>query len=315
MTDQSAQEVGHKSSLPVGKILASARSEQGMTTDMVAARLCLTESYIKALEAGKYETLPGDTFIRGYLRNYADIVGLNGEELVRVYIEQQHLAKEAEALEASQRQKSSGTNKLPIFGIAIVILVVIAVVIGLGIEEPEDGQAVNSPAAVDATVESVSETDEVISDTDPSVTMDSDKSSVNTSETQDDLSATSTADENESSESSANAVQSEENEAALHSVNEEVSDDSQTEEQDTVIKTEMLFFTFSGDCWYQVVDSTGAKLAERTKSAGDTSNIEGVPPFTITLGDTTAVELIYQGELVDLTPYYDRKSARFKVGD
>ncbi|MFC3150228.1 RodZ domain-containing protein [Litoribrevibacter euphylliae] len=313
MTDQSLHEVGHKSSLPVGKILASARSEQGMTTDMVAARLCLTEGYIKALEAGQYETLPGDTFIRGYLRNYADIVGLNGEELVRIYIEQQNSAREAEALEASQRQKSSGSNKLPILGLAIVILVVIAVVIGLGMEEGKNSQSDSTSTATEPEISS-SEAEnvqsveansslDVVEETTPESRLDEEQPSDPV-----------TSDESEVTEEMSVNEQPEQDMLESVSEIEADSEDLQAEEQVLADVKEELSFTFTGDCWYQVVDSTGAKLAERTKSAGDTSSVEGIPPFTITLGDTTAVELMFQGQSVDLSPYFERKSARFKVG-
>jgi len=89
------------------------------------------------------------------------------------------------------------------------------------------------------------------------------------------------------------------------------------EESESVIEaptTEKLEFTFLGECWYQVIDATGAKLAERTKSEGDVSVVEGVPPFTVTLGDSTVVELLHEGEVVDLSAFHARKSARLKVG-
>jgi cytoskeleton protein RodZ len=312
MTDQSTQEVGQKSNLPVGKILASARTEQGMTTDMVAARLCLTESYIKALEAGNYDVLPGDTFIRGYLRNYADIVGLNGEELVRLYLDQQNLARQAAEIEKSEHERSSGSNKLMLGAVIVLVAIVVAVMFSMDQD---------STAELDADADIVEQTQpqdsvEAISD-EPSQPEDVDS---DVSDEQGKMSERAST-ENGSRENTEQTVQTEETNLLESAAEQETTETLVLEvaetpvSEDVISTTKTLSFNFLGDCWYQVVDATGAKLAERTKSAGETSDIEGVPPFTVTLGDTTVVELTYEEELIDLSPYFARKSARFQVGE
>jgi cytoskeleton protein RodZ len=45
----------------------------------------IPERSLTRLEEGKWEELPGEVFIRGFLRSYARCVGLDGEELVRQY--------------------------------------------------------------------------------------------------------------------------------------------------------------------------------------------------------------------------------------
>lgn len=302
MTDQTNADVSNKSSLPVGKILASARSEQGMTTDMVAARLCLTEGYIKALEAGNYSVLPGDTFIRGYLRNYADIVGLNAEELVRLYMEQQNLANISEQEKKAARAERSKSNKTMAAMAVVALLIVAAVALSLnmgdeqsvenGLPEADPAEAIESPteSEIEMTIQTVSEADVDNSITEPVVPVVAESVEVSDSET---------------------ALEERAIESSLEPTIQEA------EESGSVIETpitEKLEFTFLGECWYQVIDATGAKLAERTKSEGDVSVVEGVPPFTITLGDSTVVELVHEGEVVDLSAFHARKSARLKVG-
>ena len=70
------------SSLSPGAKLRAARESKGMSMEQVAKETLLTSRYLKALEADDYDTLPGTTFVRGYLRRYAGVVGASADELV-----------------------------------------------------------------------------------------------------------------------------------------------------------------------------------------------------------------------------------------
>jgi cytoskeleton protein RodZ len=69
-------------SLSPGAKLRVAREGKGMSLEQVAKETLLTSRYLKALEADDYDTLPGTTFVRGYLRRYAGVVGVSADELV-----------------------------------------------------------------------------------------------------------------------------------------------------------------------------------------------------------------------------------------
>jgi len=63
--------------------LSQARQAQNLTTAEVARRLKLSVWQIEALESGEYQRLPGVVFVRGFIRNYARLLKLEPEELVR----------------------------------------------------------------------------------------------------------------------------------------------------------------------------------------------------------------------------------------
>ena len=63
--------------LELGARLKAAREARGMTPRDVAQQLRLDVHVIEALEADDPERLPARTFVRGYLRNYARLVGLD----------------------------------------------------------------------------------------------------------------------------------------------------------------------------------------------------------------------------------------------
>lgn len=78
--------------LSIGRQLADARKRHKLDVDAVARTLKLDPGIIRALEVDDRDKLPSPIFVQGYLRNYARLVGLPGEELVRSY------AAQAEAL-------------------------------------------------------------------------------------------------------------------------------------------------------------------------------------------------------------------------
>lgn len=61
----------------VGEILRQAREARGLTLADVATTLKLGERQLDALERNDWQSLPGTTFIRGFVRNYARLLQLN----------------------------------------------------------------------------------------------------------------------------------------------------------------------------------------------------------------------------------------------
>lgn len=61
--------------------LSQARQAQKLSTADVARRLKLSVWQIEALESGQYHQFPGPIFVRGFIRNYARLLGLDPEEL------------------------------------------------------------------------------------------------------------------------------------------------------------------------------------------------------------------------------------------
>lgn len=67
----------------VGETLKSARERLGKKLPDVATQLRIRQPYLQALEDGRHKDLPGGTYAIGFLRTYAEFLGLDGEEMVR----------------------------------------------------------------------------------------------------------------------------------------------------------------------------------------------------------------------------------------
>lgn len=66
-----------------GAALAAERERQNLSRADVAQRLHMSVSQVEALETGDYSRLPHGTFLRGFIRNYAKVVGLDPEPIMR----------------------------------------------------------------------------------------------------------------------------------------------------------------------------------------------------------------------------------------
>jgi cytoskeletal protein RodZ len=69
----------------LGEILRTQREKKGLTLDQAAADTRIREKFLQALEDGDYQSLPGAVYTKGFLRNYAEYLDLDQEELVVLF--------------------------------------------------------------------------------------------------------------------------------------------------------------------------------------------------------------------------------------
>ena len=75
----------------IGQILADARKEQNLSITQVASKIHIRQRYLKDLEEGHLGDLPGRVYILGFIRTYARLLNLDGEELVRRVSKSPHI--------------------------------------------------------------------------------------------------------------------------------------------------------------------------------------------------------------------------------
>jgi cytoskeleton protein RodZ len=69
----------------IGEKLRLARERSNLTIEQVARETNVARRFLRALEDEDFEVFPGETYALGFLRNYADFLGLNAEELIGTY--------------------------------------------------------------------------------------------------------------------------------------------------------------------------------------------------------------------------------------
>jgi cytoskeletal protein RodZ len=62
----------------IGNSLREARLRQGYELPRVEADTKIRAKYLRALEEERFEVLPGETYVKGFLRTYSEYLGLDG---------------------------------------------------------------------------------------------------------------------------------------------------------------------------------------------------------------------------------------------
>jgi cytoskeletal protein RodZ len=65
----------------VGAVLRNEREQQGRAIDQIAEELCLMPAYLRAIESDDLARLPGAFFYKSFVRQYAELLGLDPAKL------------------------------------------------------------------------------------------------------------------------------------------------------------------------------------------------------------------------------------------
>jgi len=74
----------------IGRRLREARVARGITLQEVEEETRIRKKYIEALESGRTVLIPGEVYVKGFLRTYGNFLGLDGEALVQEYKERKN---------------------------------------------------------------------------------------------------------------------------------------------------------------------------------------------------------------------------------
>ncbi len=109
----------------VGTLLCATRMRMGKDLQRVAEVLHIRYNYLVAIEDGRYEDLPGQAYAIGFVRSYAEFLGMDGNEVVRRYKEES----------AGVKRKVSFEFPIPTpdSGVPSGMLLLLAVVFGMSV--------------------------------------------------------------------------------------------------------------------------------------------------------------------------------------
>lgn len=113
--------------LSTGEMLAIRREELGYSLAQAADALRIRYVYLQAIEDGRYHDLPGTAYAIGFVRSYAEFLGLEPEEAVKRFKQEIHGLERAPSL-SFPVPKPEG--KIP--GGALILISVLLIALGYG---------------------------------------------------------------------------------------------------------------------------------------------------------------------------------------
>lgn len=273
MTDANLDTSAVPSATSPGAALTAARLKQGISIDEVASRLKLSRRQIQALEADRYDELPGATFAKGFLKNYARLLSLDLEPLLQALEQRLPVAAaELKGADASpmylprppRKRKIRKAGYKVIAAIALVLVgSLLFSVLQMGSKEPVVMVAPHKAEENTATVILPQASLPLVPPP---------------------IAAPVAATAEIKPPAAAPAVL--------------------LPEQKPAIADNEIHLVASGDTWVQITDAGGQRVLAEIMHAGDERRLAAdKPPYRVVIGKAKDAKLLYRGQPQDLLPY------------
>lgn len=118
----------------IGNSLREARLRQGLEIPRIEADTKIRGKYLRALEEEQFDVLPGDTYVKGFLKTYADYLGLDGQLYLDEYNSRFAAVEEipfAQSAAPRRRRRRRVESNLVVVALAAIVAVTVLVVVGL----------------------------------------------------------------------------------------------------------------------------------------------------------------------------------------
>ena len=320
-----------------GPALRTAREGLGISVEDVAGAMKVPVATVEHIEENAFDTLPAPPFTRGYIRTYARLLGLDGDELVRQYGEA--ILDEGEARLVVQVEKPS-LAELPqrhpgwVFGGAVFAVAVAgaAVLWWAWPQEPEPRAATDpvavteppraAPGTARTPVPARSPTPTPRPAPTPTVVdaPDGDAAGEPPLSAATDPGAPGLPDPEVTAPDEAVLAmergRDEDDGAEAPAVAQPVVDAPvEAAREPFAAGADVLEFAFVGDCWVEVFDREGRIVHMDMSLAGDSLRLRGEAPFSIRLGNAPATTLAFNGEPIALAPHTRANVANLVLGE
>lgn len=308
-----------------GQILSVARQKLGLSQQDVAERLNFRASLVSNIEKDVFDTSLPDTFNRGYLKNYAKLVEVKEQDILASYEALNVANKQGTKMQSFSKETEKQAQNSLLMWISYLIL---AILIGSSVVwwvQDAKNNSVTEPVATQSDTTAANEQDENL------VLASEVKTTANDDQVIAPLNEQSSAQvkleqDIEATNANKDDLKPVQTELERQGVSQAMSDKTPTDvttntEQtpsdqnslDTAANITHVKFTFSGDCWVNIYDATGERVAWGIKKGGYVMDISGQAPFTVTLGKPELVSINYAGEAIDMSQFNRGNIAKFTL--
>ena len=277
-----------------GRALAEARTRRNQTIAEVAQQLKLSSTQVEALEAEDYAHLPGPVFVRGFVRNYARLMDLDGEALVAgLTMPQDPLATGAAIPHSHNIPFPDGRGpRWPIYAALIAVLAAIVVLFEFIYSSP--------PAAVSTAPKAEESAAAAVAPALPAglpVQADGSAQAL-------------TVPVAEPVQPAAAPAPATAPAPALVPAPVLAPAPAPAAKRAGVVEVKMVFDTQS---WVEVRDREDRIVFSQLNPAGAVQIVQGLPPLNVVIGNASGVRVTYNGRQVDLAPHTKIEVARLTL--
>jgi cytoskeleton protein RodZ len=294
-----------------GARLKAAREAGNLSLADVAAKLKLTARQVEALEQEEFSHLPSEVFVRGFVRNYARLVGIEPDSLIAPIDVQ---AAVSETITAPNAGLNVGPSNFrlwlvyPAIGVTLFLILVAALYHWL--RQGEDTLIETPPEAV-SQVESTSLPVDAPKPVEPASPVSEPQITLLPPPVVNPPVSSLAADSAPAPGNAAPTPPAQPTPAVKPAA---PAIDVKPLNADANVKVGLRTMRFepAQDAWIQVVDGKGKAFSKLVR-AGSAESFAGEPPFRLVVGEAALVKLTYNGHSIDLTPFIGQKVARLTL--
>jgi len=283
-------EVGSGPVPGVGARLRLAREMRSLSVSDVAQTLKLGPRQVEALESGDWQGLPGQTFVRGFVRNYARMLQIDPDPLMEQLDAQ--LEKPADSLNVSETRRTAMPSSQPrrdrtvVFaGLVLLVLAGVAYVL-----LPNDLSALRE--STQKLIDSLSHKEAApASGSAPAAPVAASEPVFPPGSTQQQVM-------NPQAQASAEMAPAPLAAAPIAGAATAPPGNAQ------------LRFVFSGESWVEVRDRDNKVIFSQRGAAGSEQGVSGQGPLSLVIGYAPGVKLFWRGQTIDLAPHTKGEVAR-----
>lgn len=258
-----------------GQLLSAAREARGLSLQQVALQLNLKPEQVAKLEQDKLEgTL--ETFARGYVRAYGRLLKLPEAELMAAFGQTtgcQQSNAKPMRTFSNRTAKQATENRFMWLTYAIIVLLLVLLFVWWWQTNKPADTIAESPAP--AAVQTMPTTAELVPQ--------------QIQPTPEQISE------------------------LLEQLAPEPEQATEPETVITVPEVDQLEMRFSENCWVDVTDAEGNRIAYGTKQAGYIMQLTGKAPFVVTLGNPSVVSITFNQQAVDMSALAAGRVAKFTI--
>lgn len=299
--------------LDIGDALKAAREAKGWTVQDAANKLRLMVRQVEAMEAEDYAALGQPVFARGFVRNYARLLGMDPEPLLTRMSESGAAPAEKVETESYAPVTSQGISPI-LIGSLVVLALLLAIPAGiyLWLNSGEDEVPAALPAqAVPAVPSSPSAAPEVqpekapepASPVAPPVPAENPAPAAMPE-------APTAAPKPASPAAPAQPRPEAPSAPAADAAAPEASGNPYLPAN---FRNKSIRLQFDQDAWVQIRDGNGRTIHSTLSKAGSSVELSGKPPFEFVVGNAANVRMTYSGRPFDIKPYIGETVARFTL--
>ena len=298
-----------------GQLLRNAREQLGWTREQVASRIHLRLTLIAAIESDTYDKHTSHTFIRGYLRTYAKLVGIPDETILAAYDKLGLTPPDNIDMQSFSRRSRQQANDSRLKVVTWLVLI--------GLSVAWWWQSTSRRSAGDEALAATEMSATGSTPAEPAITP---PDAINTAPVEGatiapaatDVAAPAVVSDATATLAPASAaVAPTDVSAAVGTATDAaVSGANGTESEEAVVDpatAPQLKMSFTADCWLDVKDANGKTLFSGLKKANDELVLEGAEPLKFIIGAPMAVKLDYKGQSFDMSRYNNGRTARFSL--